>query len=794
MTSSAASSRSLFWEEEVPGRTKLHAKILVPYVDSHRVTFYEIQVKVTSGEGWEEDTPELRIWKVKRRYSEFASLHRALGDLGFPCPSLPPRQLWGGHTSSFMSNRLNALNCWIQGVIIIWQSAAPNRGPSVAYAIGEMLEGFLCSEDSETFYRILEEVQGGGWEDAGAGRGGGGGGGGGGDEGLSPHIPTRRASPQVPTSSIEMHQSRQQRPSFAQVAQEKRRSKVRSVDDFSKLVPGVVGGILGSGSLVTSASTTSLRPMQASSSIALAAAAGGAAAGASPSLPPSLAPAVAPMPSLPSNMIGFAVTNVFEGVGGDGKQYDTYNAQGEKVYQEFHPFVQRVEFSHTNKQGFPDSLKDACTPVSVPPTPFGQNQFNAQWNHYTSSVLEFVQERLNIVQRGNGENFNILDRHSLRSAPHSQDEHEEEQEQEQSARAITNSMLIVDLKSADRPRYVLGKELLNPQPASLLLGALGGATAATATAATATTTTVDPKLLLVASYVRAGEHLIHTILKEAEADMMDWQFVSNTKDVIVMRRLRPIKKRNLLQSRGGDDDVGGGGGGSGNSPPFETSQHCFMGRGLVDASAEAIFDLVRRPDKRHFYDSMLNEELVLENWAVGGKQDDASQGFEASNIGNLLVYYHLFETNRCFLRYVRDFCVVQYAKKVVVRGKPKYVVVGASINHANCPLREGVERATLDLFGWVVEPTQKPNQSKVSYMMHIDFGKSGVPTHLLNTISFRQPLAVHYLRRHMCSLPSNGEAAATTATKQATKTAAGAAATTATTTTTTTSTAPTKDE
>jgi len=111
--------------------------------------------------------------------------------------------------------------------------------------------------------------------------------------------------------------------------------------------------------------------------------------------------------------------------------------------------------------------------------------------------------------------------------------------------------------------------------------------------------------------------------------------------------------------------------------------------------------------------------------------------------------YHLFETNRCFLRYARDFCVVQYAKKVMVGRQAKYVVVGASINHAKCPVRQDVERATLDLFGWVVEPTSKPKQSKVTYMMHIDFGRSGVPTHLLNTISFRQPLAVHYLRRHI---------------------------------------------
>ena len=30
-------------------------------------------------------------------------------------------------------------------------------------------------------------------------------------------------------------------------------------------------------------------------------------------------------------------------------------------------------------------------------------------------------------------------------------------------------------------------------------------------------------------------------------------------------------------------------------------------------------------------------------------------------LGDLLVHYHLFETNRCFLRYSRDFCILQYA-------------------------------------------------------------------------------------------------------------------------------------
>lgn len=585
---------------------------------------------------------------------------------------------------------------------MIWQSAAPTRGPSVAYAIGEMLEAFLCSVDSESFSRILEEVR--VVNDVAAA-------GAGGDLQSSPPAPSRRPTPQAPTVAAEMHQSRQRKPSMAQVAQEKHRSKVRSVDDLSRLLQK--GGV--SSTIHTSASTTSLMQMA----------------------PPAVA---APTPS----MVGFAVDVSGEDIAGESEklQYETYNEHGEKVIQEFRPFVQRVVYTSQRNNAnfgiFPE-LKDACTPVSVPPTPYGQTQFNAQWNHYTSSVLEFVQERLDIVQRTNRDNFNILDRHSLRSAQHSNDEHEEEDLTEQEKRRAivdsTNKMLVIDLKADNHPRYTLGKDFLDPTHTNL---------------GYKVETSMRSKLHLVASYVRASEHLIHTILKEAEADMLDWEFVSNTRDVYVMRRLRPIKKRNLLQSSNATATATAATAAATNpSPPFETSQHCFMGRGLVDASAEFIFDLVRRPDKRHFFDSMLNEELVLENLAVG---EDAAQ-FENSSVGNLLVYYHLFETNRCFLRYARDFCVVQYAKKVVQRGQPtKYVVVGASINHANCPLRDDVERATLDLFGWVVEQTPRANQSKVSYMMHIDFGKSGVPTHLLNTFSFRQPLAVHYLRRHIKSM------------------------------------------
>ena len=302
---------------------------------------------------------------------------------------------------------------------------------------------------------------------------------------------------------------------------------------------------------------------------------------------------------------------------------------------------------------------------------------------------------------------------------------------------------------------------------------------------------LPPKYTLAVSYVLAGEHLLRTILKEAEADLLDWQFVSNTKDVVVMKRLRPIKKKNLLKVRGpsiqqpspspqlsedrsrglathapgiltldGASSTTSSAASSfmqatGPAPKTyqEVTQHCFMGRGIIDAPAEVIFDIVRKPEQRPLYDSMMNECILYENFAVLEEAPD----FEKTGLGNLLVYYHLFETNRCFLRYARDFCVLQYAKKVQVGKTIKYVVVGASINHPGCPTRELIERATLDLFGWVVEPI-KGKQSKVTYMMHIDFGLSGVPTHLLNTISFRQPLCVYYLRKYIQSiLPEKNE-------------------------------------
>jgi len=777
------STRTLFWEDEVPGKTQLMAAI-VSSEWVKNVMYYVIELRVSSS--FENGKTEMRMWQVKRRYSEFLALHTALSELGFPCPSLPPKQLWGGHTHAFLADRLSALNCWIQGVVVIWQSVAPSR-PRVAYAIGELLEAFLCSPDIETFNKTLEDVHNEektatDHEDGDI------------DSQLNQLASASISTVPVPQSPFISHVAAAEKPrssssavqtqpksttTYAQISQNQRRSKRKSgtsnsiAEDHSASfsdLPSLQQRKTESPIFDDSkdnAISRSVPPKPASDLLA------GSLVGSVPNFLADLAP-----PKVPSaGAVGIAVDMVPSSSPSAQTQvaeYVTFNNYGQRVKHSFAPFFAKVIFGDgpegREEVARTSGIVDACTPVSVPPTPHAQIQFTQQWNQYTSSVLEFVQERLSIVSRNSEQrNFNILDRYypGTENPAHNVSDNEDDDHAHSPGHGHAKPLTVINLRDPGT-EYIAEDVPVEDADAGAGGSAKGEA--------------LPPKHALAASYVMAGDHLINTILKEAEADITDWQFVSNTKDVVIMRRLRPIKKKNLLKIRGpsvqqpspspliGEDRLSSRGALSAAPPPaltldgsaaiasmqspqlgdMEQSQHCFMGRGIINAPAEEIFELVRRPEKRHFYDQMLNEEILLENLAVGELAPD----FATSGIGNLLVYYHLFETNRCFLRYVRDFCVMQYAKKVKVGNQVKYVVVGASINHPRCPGREDVERATLDLFGWVVEPTDRPKQSKVTYMLHIDFGPSGVPTHLLNTISFRQPLAVYYLRKHIQSMPA----------------------------------------
>ena len=645
--------------------------------------------------------------------------------------------MWAFHTNAFIAQRQLALHLWLQGTVRLWQSVSPLRAEE-AYAIGEILEAFLCEPDSEAFARTLDELQ---------------------------H--EFHESTLSPIASAMSHDSTS---TFAQLARAKKRESgnVRRSSSSTRLSAASMD------KAKVSASASDLSALDRQATIE--------------KLPAPLPSQLAWVKAPSVGAIGVAIDlraalpSSPEAVDPAAKrdQYTTYDVDGRRVNHAFRPFTATVVYGEgpEGREAAAQSsgMINACTPVSVPPTPHGQTEFHASWSQYTSSVLEFVAERLDIVTRGQRENneraFNILDRHVGSTGPDQQQDDDDDE-----ADALRPYGNVV---TGGAPLYVVNLRASGSAHVPLVGGDVEDADAGAG--GSAGTAAENPlKQARFHAYVAAGEHLVNTILMENEASLdvvgsSDWMLVGNTKDVIVMRRNRPIRRKYLLRDQPrplGDvlpspsppttghksmqHESPGRLRAAGQTEAARDQQHCFMGRGIINAPAQEIFDLVRKPENRHMYDAMLNEEIVLENLLVGHREElDRAR----PAVGNLLVYYHLFETNRCFLRYTRDFCVMQYAKRVTSRKLTKYVVVGASVEHSDCPQREDVDRATLDLFGWVIEPLS-PDKSKVTYLLHIDFGESGVPTHLLNTISFRQPLCVHYLRRYIEKLKAEREERAT---------------------------------
>jgi hypothetical protein len=100
---------SSFWEGAVPGSTQLMASVIASEQAKQGHTLYVVEMRVFNGDEL------VRQWQVKRRYSDFYKVERALRELGFPCPELPPKQLWAFHTNAFIAQRQLALHLWLQG-------------------------------------------------------------------------------------------------------------------------------------------------------------------------------------------------------------------------------------------------------------------------------------------------------------------------------------------------------------------------------------------------------------------------------------------------------------------------------------------------------------------------------------------------------------------------------------------------------------------------------------------------------------------------------------------------------
>lgn len=158
--------------------------------------------------------------------------------------------------------------------------------------------------------------------------------------------------------------------------------------------------------------------------------------------------------------------------------------------------------------------------------------------------------------------------------------------------------------------------------------------------------------------------------------------------------------------------------------------HCFMGRGVIEASPLTVWEAVRNPLSRYIYDNMLKKINIVDHVEEG-----------------LKVVYMLHETSQCFMTHSRDFC---YVSKERVEGQ-KYVLASQSIEHPKCPVSPTIIRGQIMSSGWIVEPLRVDGQewSLVWYITKVHLGSSSLPWRLIDLLSKRQPLSIAYLRSYL---------------------------------------------
>ena len=268
----------------------------------------------------------------------------------------------------------------------------------------------------------------------------------------------------------------------------------------------------------------------------------------------------------------------------------------------FEPFTTHVRYDKTfEKSPYKEQLgiKGACTPVSVPPTPVRKKDFNESWNKYTTDVLDFVSDRL---QR-------TVDTQLFAESDMAYSESDALSTHSRQVRIDEEELLGLDSSEDEMDTYC---EAYTQE--DQMMGGFhnkGGPMPVCVRSVVGLCLTPDQaQRERHEAYVRAGERLVDTILHETEAavDIVGsnyWDFVVNTQDVLVMKRKKPIKQRHLLNGlpkfkrTQNVDEL------TLNSPivsPLSSpqvnkkerpEQYCFMGSGIINASAEDIFEMVR---------------------------------------------------------------------------------------------------------------------------------------------------------------------------------------------------------
>ena len=772
--SGSGSARRRRWPAQHASESAVVASVV-----SHRrapggsYTVYDIVVNARHGAG------NVSAWRVCRRYSAFHKLHQELKAVSFPTPELPPKALlWASFASSgFLDQRKAALHVWLQGCLCIWQQVRIDD-VRASYEVAELLEAFLCEEDALADARA---------------------------RGLSSpfqHVKAPREAGQVRLPEDAGSSER------VGVGVGVGASSLANL--LAGKVPSAGAGAAGAtlAGVASAAGVAVSGSPSAATSASGGAGAAGAAAGATsassslaagspvggppqPQPQPQLQPQPQPQPQPPNERESRALeerrlqaqslwrqlqpTRSRVGVADISyasqleeplrhQSFTTYNLDGKSVEQTFRPFTATVRIDgtgssaaasaaardeevalHQSLGSFRDNNNNtnnntaSCTPVSVPPTPDGQHEFLNSWSRYTETVLEYVADRLDgprgVNYQGGGRGNDGGNR--IRGISGCGNSNSNSNSSSSNSNSSSSSSMS-SVASAGATHSTPGSQLLPGTSQDNELDEYGGGAAhAGAAADSGDLLELEPRASKVRMsssgtsqgqsqaagdttgpnrrrerIERHGAKLVRRLVHEAgnAVDFVgsSWEFLGKMKGVLLMRKQQ--------QQQDGKAPL-----------------HCFMGRGTMACSARDAFELVRDPARRDVYDRMVRagSHRVVE------ALDDAC---------GALVVHHLFESKQrlWFLTYSRDFCVLQFAKEL---DDGRFCVVGTSVRHNDCPPQEGVVRAKIGIFGWLIEPLAD-DTCKATYLVKVDFG-GNVPVKFLESMSVRQPMCVRYVEDYL---------------------------------------------
>lgn len=178
-----------------------------------------------------------------------------------------------------------------------------------------------------------------------------------------------------------------------------------------------------------------------------------------------------------------------------------------------------------------------------------------------------------------------------------------------------------------------------------------------------------------------------------------WVYVETKKDIVIMRKVVD------------------------NSPA-----HCFKGEGVINRPMDEIRDYLLTVPARTRYDSMCKKIQCIR---------------EYDSLCQLIHTVHT--TTQCLLKTEREFLfATQYR---VDEATNRHVIVAKSIDRDDlCAKNPEMVRGDIVMAGWVLTPMGK--STKVIYVVQVDL-KGKIPASVVNLVSVKQPLCIHYLRKAM---------------------------------------------